>query len=210
MSIQSRKQQWNKWQNYHQFLRKEELLPQQVHQAFVTELVLLSVIHLKLTWGTGQGSSLNPVSRNELNLLTFYHFSVASEEAIEEYGLVPLARIVGYGVSGCEPTIMGIGPVPATRAMCEATGINLVDVDQIEINEAFGAQTLACAKELEIPLEKLNTCGGAIALGHPLAASGSRISAHIVHKLRRNGEKYGIGSACIGGGQGISILFEAM
>jgi acetyl-CoA acyltransferase 2 len=152
----------------------------------------------------------NPVSRNELNLLTFYHFSVASEEAIEEYGLVPLARIVGYGVSGCEPTIMGIGPVPATRAMCKSTGINLVDVDQIEINEAFGAQTLACAKELEIPLEKLNTCGGAIALGHPLAASGSRISAHIVHKLRRNGEKYGIGSACIGGGQGISILFEAM
>ena len=84
------------------------------------------------------------------------------------------------------------------------------DVDQIEINEAFGAQTLACAKELEIPLEKLNTCGGAIALGHPLAASGSRISAHLVHKLRRNGDKYGIGSACIGGGQGISILFEAM
>ena len=79
-----------------------------------------------------------------------------------------------------------------------------------EINEDFGAQTLACAKELEIPIEKLNTCGGAIALGHPLAASGSRISAHIVHKLRRNGEKYGIGSACIGGGQGISILFEAM
>ena len=105
---------------------------------------------------------------------------------------------------------MGIGPVPATRAMCKATGINLADIEQIEINEAFGAQTLACAKELEIPLEKLNTCGGAIALGHPLAASGSRISAHLVHKLRRNGEKYGIGSACIGGGQGISILFESM
>merc|ERR1712112_496858 len=135
---------------------------------------------------------------------------VASEEAVAKHGLTPLARIVGYGVAGCEPTIMGIGPVPATRAMCKATGINLADVEQIEINEAFGAQTLACAKELEIPLEKLNTCGGAIALGHPLAASGSRISAHLVHKLRRNGEKYGIGSACIGGGQGISILFESM
>ena len=105
---------------------------------------------------------------------------------------------------------MGIGPVPATRALCKATNTNLADVDQIEINEAFGAQTLACAKELEIPLEKLNTCGGAIALGHPLAASGSRISAHLVHKLRRNGDKLGIGSACIGGGQGISILFEAV
>merc|ERR1711936_643229 len=135
---------------------------------------------------------------------------VASEEAVKDNGLVPLARIVGYGISGCEPTIMGIGPVPATRAMCTSTGISLSDVEQIEINEAFGAQTLACAKELEIPLEKLNTCGGAIALGHPLAASGSRISAHLVHKLRRNGEKYGIGSACIGGGQGISILFEAV
>ena len=139
-----------------------------------------------------------------------YFFAVATEEAINDYGLTPLARIVGYGVSGCEPTIMGIGPVPATRAMCTATGINLADVDQIEINEAFGAQTLACAKELEIPLEKLNTCGGAIALGHPLAASGARISGHLVHKLRRNGDKYGIGSACIGGGQGISILFEAV
>jgi acetyl-CoA acyltransferase 2 len=135
---------------------------------------------------------------------------IASEEAVKDHGLVPLARIVGYGISGCEPTIMGIGPVPATRAMCTSTGISLADVEQIEINEAFGAQTLACAKELEIPLEKLNTCGGAIALGHPLAASGSRISAHLVHKLRRNGEKYGIGSACIGGGQGISILFEAV
>lgn len=135
---------------------------------------------------------------------------VATEDAVNENGLIPLARIVGYGVSGCEPTIMGIGPVPATRALCKATGINLADVDQIEINEAFGAQTLACAKELEIPLEKLNTCGGAIAIGHPLAASGARISGHLVHKLRRNGDKYGIGSACIGGGQGISILFEAV
>ena len=81
---------------------------------------------------------------------------------------------------------------------------------QIEINEAFGAQALSCQKALDIPLEKFNTCGGAIALGHPLAASGARISAHLVHKLRREGQKYGIGSACIGGGQGISILFEKM
>merc|ERR1712001_719678 len=135
---------------------------------------------------------------------------VASESAVKEQGLTPLARVVGYGLAGCEPTIMGIGPVPATRAMCTSTGIGLDDVAEIEINEAFGAQTLACANELGIPLEKLNTCGGPSALGHPLAASGSRISAHLVHKLRQNGEKYGIGSACIGGGQGISILFEAV
>jgi len=133
---------------------------------------------------------------------------VASEAAVKQHGLTPLARIVGYGLAGCEPTIMGIGPVPAIRGLLDKSGVALDSIDQVEINEAFGAQTLACAKELGIPMEKLNTCGGAIALGHPLAASGSRISAHLVHKLRQNGEKYGLGSACIGGGQGIAILFE--
>jgi len=133
---------------------------------------------------------------------------IASEDAVAKHNLTPLARIVGYGVSGCDPTIMGIGPVPSIRAMCEKTGVSLGQVDQVEINEAFGAQVLACQKELEIPDDKFNNCGGAIALGHPLAASGSRISAHLVHKLRQKDQKYGIGSACIGGGQGIAILFE--
>merc|ERR1719431_383472 len=134
---------------------------------------------------------------------------IASEEAVAEQGLTPLARIVGYGVAGCEPAIMGIGPVPAIQAMLGKAGVSLGQVDQVEINEAFAAQALSCQKALDIPTEKFNTCGGAVALGHPLAASGARISAHVVHKLRRNGEKFGIGSACIGGGQGISILFEA-
>jgi acetyl-CoA acyltransferase 2 len=133
---------------------------------------------------------------------------IASEEAVAKHGLTPLARIVGYGVAGCEPTIMGIGPLPAIGVMMEKAGVSLGEVDQVEINEAFGAQALSCQKALDIPMEKFNTCGGAIALGHPLAASGSRISAHVVHKLRQNDQKYGIGSACIGGGQGISILFE--
>lgn len=133
---------------------------------------------------------------------------IASEEAVAKYNLTPLARIVGYGVAGCEPTIMGIGPVPAIEAMLGKAGVSLGQVDEVEINEAFAAQALSCQKALDIPTEKFNTCGGAIALGHPLAASGSRISAHMVHKLRRNGQKYGIGSACIGGGQGIAILFE--
>ncbi len=135
---------------------------------------------------------------------------VASEDAVNKHGLTPLARVVGYGLSGCEPTTMGFGPVPAIRAMLSKTGHNLDQVDQLEINEAFGAQALSCLKELKYPMEKFNSCGGAIALGHPLAASGSRISAHVVHKLRQNGEKLGIGSACIGGGQGIAILFEKM
>jgi len=135
---------------------------------------------------------------------------IASEEAVSKFNLTPLARILGYGVAGCDPTIMGIGPVPAINAMLEKTGVSLGEVDQIEINEAFAAQTLACQRALDIPLEKLNTCGGAIALGHPLAASGARISGHVVHKLRQKDQKYGIGSACIGGGQGISILFQKM
>ncbi len=95
-----------------------------------------------------------------------------------------MARIVGYGLAGCDPTIMGIGPVPSIRALLAKTGVTLEDIDEIEINEAFGAQTLACQKELGFPLEKLNTMGGAIALGHPLGASGARISAHLVHKIR--------------------------
>jgi len=135
---------------------------------------------------------------------------IASEEAVTKHGLTPLARILAYGVAGCEPTIMGIGPVPAIQAMLGKAGISLGQVDQIEINEAFAAQALSCQKALDIPLEKFNTCGGAVALGHPLAASGARISAHLVHKLRREGQQYGIGAACIGGGQGISILFEKM
>jgi len=134
---------------------------------------------------------------------------VASEDAVKKHNLTPLARIVGYGISGCDPKIMGIGPVPAIRAMMAKTGRALADVDQLEINEAFGAQALSCLKELDaVPMDKFNTCGGAIAIGHPLAASGSRISGHLVHKLRQNKEGLGIGSACIGGGQGIAIMFE--
>jgi len=133
---------------------------------------------------------------------------IASEEAVAKHGLTPLARVVGYGIAGCDPSIMGIGPVPAIRGLLGKADMKIDDIDQVEINEAFGAQALSCQKELGIDMNKFNTCGGAIALGHPLAASGARISAHLVHKLRQNGEKFGLGSACIGGGQGIAILFE--
>jgi len=133
---------------------------------------------------------------------------IASEEAVAKHGLTPLARVVGYGIAGCDPSIMGIGPVPAIRGLLGKADMKIDDIDQVEINEAFGAQALSCQKELGIDMNKFNTCGGAIALGHPLAASGARISAHLVHKLRQNDEKFGLGSACIGGGQGIAILFE--
>nr|QBH73978.1 mitochondrial 3-ketoacyl-coa thiolase [Thermobia domestica] len=135
---------------------------------------------------------------------------IASEEACKEYNLKPLARLVGYGIAGVEPTIMGIGPVPAIQKVLKISGKELKDIDLVEINEAFGAQTLACQKELKINMDILNVNGGAIAVGHPLAASGSRITAHLVHELRRRKAKYAIGSACIGGGQGIALLLESM
>ncbi|RZC35714.1 3-ketoacyl-CoA thiolase, mitochondrial, partial [Asbolus verrucosus] len=135
---------------------------------------------------------------------------VASEEAASKHNLTPLARILAFSVVGVDPTIMGIGPAPAIRNILKATGKTLDDIDLVEINEAFGAQTLSCAKDLKLDINKLNVDGGAIAIGHPLGASGSRITAHLVHELRRRKAKLGIGSACIGGGQGIAIMIEAL
>lgn len=136
---------------------------------------------------------------------------LASEEAVKEEKLVPLARLVGYSVVGVDPSIMGIGPVPAIRNLLKTTGKTLNDIELVEINEAFGAQTLACVKELQLDMNKLNVNGGAIALGHPLGASGSRITTHLIHELRRRkAGKLGIGSACIGGGQGIAVMIERL
>ncbi|XP_068140460.1 3-ketoacyl-CoA thiolase, mitochondrial [Drosophila tropicalis] len=135
---------------------------------------------------------------------------VASEEAIKEYNLKPLARLVAFSFVGVKPEIMGIGPVPAIQNVLKVSGKKLEDIDLIEINEAFAAQTLACADALKLDPSKLNVNGGAIALGHPLGASGSRITGHLVHELQRKKLKYGIGSACIGGGQGIALLLEAV
>ncbi|CAH1785471.1 unnamed protein product [Owenia fusiformis] len=133
---------------------------------------------------------------------------VASEDAVKQHNLTPLVRIVGYHISGCDPSIMGIGPVPAITNLLQKTGKTLAEIDLVEINEAFAPQTIACAKELGIDMSKLNVNGGAIALGHPVGCSGSRITAHLVAELKRTASKYAIGSACIGGGQGIALLFE--
>jgi len=133
---------------------------------------------------------------------------LASEEALKKHNLTPLAQLVGYGISGCDPNIMGIGPAPAIRKLLKVAGKTLDDIDLVDVNEAFGAQALAVQKELKIDSEKYNVNGGAIALGHPLAASGSRITAHLVSELRRRNANLAIGSACIGGGQGIALLLK--
>lgn len=109
---------------------------------------------------------------------------LASEEACKAHNLKPLARLVGYGIAGVEPTIMGIGPAPAIRKVLAKANLQLKDIDLVEINEAFAAQTIACQKELDLNPDILNVNGGAIALGHPLGASGARITAHLVHELR--------------------------
>lgn len=131
-----------------------------------------------------------------------------SEKALKEHNLTPLARIVSYAVSGVEPSIMGIGPVPAIKAALKSASKSLQDMKLIEVNEAFAPQFLAVQKELELDMDKTNVNGGAIALGHPVGTSGARITGHLVHELRRKGDDYAIGSACIGGGQGIAIVLE--
>jgi acetyl-CoA acyltransferase 2 len=133
---------------------------------------------------------------------------IASREAAERRGLKPLARLVQWGVAGCDPKIMGIGPAPAIRQALDRAGVKLGDVDLFEVNEAFAPQYLAVEKELGLPRDKTNVNGGAIALGHPLGASGARITGHLTHELRRRGARLAVGSACIGGGQGIAVVLE--
>jgi acetyl-CoA acetyltransferase family protein len=135
---------------------------------------------------------------------------VAGESAVQARGLKPLGRIVSWATVGVEPSFMGMGPVPAIRKALEKAQLSLADLDLIEINEAFAPQYLACEKELGLDREKVNVNGGAIALGHPLGASGGRLLLTLLLELRRRGKKYGVASACIGGGQGIAMIIEAI
>ncbi|MBX5461977.1 MAG: thiolase family protein [Steroidobacteraceae bacterium] len=133
---------------------------------------------------------------------------VGSGEFVKRHKITPLARIVAAAAVGVPPEVMGIGPVSAIRALLAATGLKLAKIDRIEINEAFGAQVLACVRELGIDEARLNVNGGAIALGHPLGATGVRLVFTLARELQRAGARYGIASACIGGGQGIAMLLE--
>ncbi|HZI18672.1 MAG TPA: acetyl-CoA C-acyltransferase [Pyrinomonadaceae bacterium] len=133
---------------------------------------------------------------------------IAGEEFVSRRGLKPRGRVVSWAYAGVEPDMMGIGPVPAVRKALEKANLKLDDIDLIEINEAFAAQYLAVEKELRLDRSKVNVNGGAIALGHPLAASGTRLVLTALNELHRRGGRYGMASACIGGGQGIAIIFE--
>lgn len=132
------------------------------------------------------------------------------ERTAKERGLKPLGRIISWGVAGVDPSIMGIGPVPSSRKALQAAGLKLEQMDRVEVNEAFAAQYLAVEKELGLNRDKTNVNGGAIALGHPLAASGTRLVITLLNELRRKGLHYGLATACIGGGQGIAIIVESL
>ena len=134
---------------------------------------------------------------------------IISVEDAQKRGLKPLGRIVSWGIAGVDPKLMGRGPVPATRIALEKAGLKLDDIDLIEVNEAFAAQYLAVEREMSLDREKVNVNGGAIALGHPLGATGTRLVITLLYELRRRKKKYGLATACIGGGQGIAMIVES-
>jgi len=135
---------------------------------------------------------------------------LATRAYADRKGLRPLGRLINWGHAGVDPTVMGIGPVPAFRNAMARAGAALADFDLFEVNEAFAPQYLAVEKELGLPRDRTNVDGGAIAVGHPLAASGARIAMHLLYALRQRKLRYGLGGACIGGGQGIAVIVEAL
>ncbi|HTF25063.1 MAG TPA: thiolase family protein, partial [Candidatus Limnocylindria bacterium] len=135
---------------------------------------------------------------------------VTREKIAKERGLKPVGRIASWAVAGVDPSIMGIGPVPSSQKALKLAGLTLRQMDRVEVNEAFAAQYLAVEKILGLNRDKTNVNGGAIALGHPLGASGTRLVITILNELRRNGLQYGLATACIGGGQGIAMVVEAL
>lgn len=133
---------------------------------------------------------------------------VMSEKMVNQLGLQPKARMMSYCVAGVDPRIMGIGPVKAIPKALDRAGLKLADIDQIELNEAFAAQALAVGRELDIDMDKLNVNGGAIALGHPLGCTGAKLTVQLINEMRRRNQKYGMVTACVGGGQGVAGIFE--
>lgn len=135
---------------------------------------------------------------------------LASEDAVKKYNLQPIARIAAMAVAGVDPSIMGIGPVPASRKALQRAGITANDLDLVELNEAFASQSLACLRDLQLDATKVNVNGGAIAIGHPLGCSGARISATLVHEMKRRGSKWGLATMCVGVGQGAAVVYEGV
>jgi 3-oxoadipyl-CoA thiolase len=133
---------------------------------------------------------------------------LASEKSVKDYGLKPMAKVIAMAVAGVDPSVMGIGPVPAVNKVLKRAGLKMNDIDLIELNEAFASQALACIKDLNLDSEKVNVNGGAIAIGHPLGCSGVRISTTLLYEMKRRDSRFGLATMCVGVGQGAAILFE--
>jgi acetyl-CoA acetyltransferase family protein len=154
--------------------------------------------------GTVTAGNSSPMNDGAAALL------LATEEGLETHNLKPMARLVSSAAAGVHPDVMGIGPVPASAKALERAGLTASDLDLVELNEAFASQTLASIRSLELDPDRVNVNGGAIALGHPLGASGARIVVTLVHELRRRGGRFGLATMCIGVGQGISLVVEGV
>ncbi|MDQ6756775.1 MAG: acetyl-CoA C-acyltransferase [Bacteroidota bacterium] len=135
---------------------------------------------------------------------------LAGEDAVKKYNLQPIAKIVSMAVAGVDPSVMGMGPVPATLKALQRAGLKINDLDLIELNEAFASQSIACIHDLGLDLEKVNVNGGAIAIGHPLGCSGVRISTTLLHEMKRRNAKYGLATMCVGVGQGAAVIYEGV
>ena len=154
--------------------------------------------------GTVTAGTSSPLSDGASAIL------VCSEDYAEKHGLEPLARVKSIAVAGCAPELMGIGPVAATKKALQRAGLGAADIDIVELNEAFASQSLACIRDLDLDADTVNVDGGAIALGHPLGATGARITGKAAQLLKREGGTYALATQCIGGGQGIATILEAV
>jgi acetyl-CoA acyltransferase len=152
--------------------------------------------------GTVTAGNSSPINDGAAAML------LMSEESAERLGLAPQVRVISTAVAGVDPCVMGTGPVPATHKALARAGLKLSDIDLVELNEAFAAQALACIRMLELDIDKVNVRGGAIAIGHPLGASGARIATTLIHNMMDRDARYGLATMCIGAGQGIATIFE--
>lgn len=206
-----------KYDNAHKAEKfNEELVPVSVPQRKTDPIIFEKDEHPRLS-SLEKLASLQPAFR-EKGTVTAGNSSgindgaaaslLVNEATLKRYNLKPMARVVSFAVAGVNPDIMGIGPVPATKKALSRAGLTVNDLDLIELNEAFASQSIACIQELKLESSKVNVNGGAIAIGHPLGASGTRISATLLHEMKKRGSRYGLATMCIGVGQGAAIIYE--
>jgi acetyl-CoA C-acetyltransferase len=197
---------------------KDEIVPVEIPQRKGDPIIFDTDEHPKFGSTMEKMAKLKPAFKKDGGVVTAANASgindsgaavvVMSAEKAEELGLKPLVKIVSYASGGVDPSIMGVGPVPATQKALEKADLTIADLDLYEANEAFAAQSLAVGKELGFDPEKLNVNGGAIALGHPIGASGCRILITLLYEMQRRGSHYGLATLCIGGGMGTSVIVE--